>query len=71
MEKEILEIIERELNQLDRGIVATPKTREDLDSFSNANHGSNDVLLTQMATQFGFKIALEYIQDHIKLRIDG
>lgn len=46
---------------VNRSIVATPETRADLDAFSNANYGSNDMLLTQMAVNYGYKIALENI----------
>jgi len=63
---ELKEIISKELNKLDRSIVATPKSRENLESFSNANHGSNDVLLTQMAIQFGYKLAMDTIVDIIE-----
>ena len=47
---------------LDRGIVATPGNRERLELFANANNGSNDLLLMQMAINFGYKIALENLQ---------
>ena len=63
---ELKEIISKELNKLDRSIVATPRSRENLESFSNANHGSNDVLLTQMAIQFGYKLAMDTILDIIE-----
>ena len=49
-------------SMLDRGIVATPHTREDLESFANANQGSNDILLMQMAMQYGYKLALENLE---------
>ena len=63
---ELKEIISKELNKLDRSIVATPRSRENLESFSNANHGSNDVLLTQMAIQFGYKLAMDTILEIIE-----
>jgi len=63
---ELKEIISKELNKLDRSIVATPNSRENLESFSNANHGSNDVLLTQMAIQFGYKLAMDTILEIIE-----
>jgi hypothetical protein len=50
---------------LDRGIVATPNRREDLESFAKANCGSMDILLMQMAINFGYKIALENVQEEI------
>ena len=51
---------------MDRHIVATPESRENLDSFSKANQGSNDMVLTQMAVNYGYKIALENIADEIQ-----
>ena len=48
--------------KLDRGIVATPENREYLESFAKANQGSMDILLMQMAINFGYKIALENLQ---------
>jgi hypothetical protein len=59
------EYIDKELKSLDRNIVATPKTREFLESFAKANQGSMDILLMQMAIQFGYKIALENLQEQI------
>ena len=59
------EFITQELSSLDRSIVATPQTREDLESFANANHGSSDVLLMQMAIQYGYKLALENLQSEL------
>lgn len=55
--------INDQFKMLDRGIVATPKTREDLESFAKANHGSMDLLLMQMAMNFGYKIALENVEE--------
>ena len=54
--------ITQELATLDRSIVATPHTREDLESFANANQGSHDILLMQMAMQYGYKLALENLK---------
>ena len=62
----IKDYIKEEINKLDKGIVATPKDREYLESFAKANHGSMDLLLMQMAIQFGYKIALENVQDELK-----
>lgn len=50
-------IVQRE-NELNRGIVATP-TEEYLDMFTQANQGSNDFLLMQMAKLYGYKLAIE------------
>ena len=62
----IQDYIKEEINKLDKGIVATPKDREYLESFAQANHGSMDLLLMQMAVQYGYKIALENVQDELK-----
>ena len=61
----IQDYIKDEMNKLDRGIVATPASREYLDSFSKANGGCNDFLLTQMAMNYGYKLALENLQDEL------
>ena len=63
MNGKLKEYINQELKQMDRGIVATPKNREYLESFANANNGSMDILLMQMGINFGYKMALENIQD--------
>ncbi len=60
----IEEFIGTELESLSRSLVATPKTREDLDAFAKANNGASDFLLTQMAVQYGYKIALEAVADN-------
>jgi len=62
----IQDYINEEMKMLDRGIVATPQNREYLESFAKANQGSMDVLLMQMAINFGYKIALENVQDICK-----
>ena len=51
------EYINNELSKLDRGIVATP-TEEYLNEFADANGGSNDFLLMQLAKNYGYKLAL-------------
>ena len=61
---EIKEYINKEIKMLDKGIVATP-TEQYLNDFSNANNGSNDFLLMQMAKNFGYKLALLNIQDEL------
>ena len=50
---------------LDRGIVATP-TENTLESFAQANNGTNDFLLMQMAKNYGYKIALLNMLEAIK-----
>ena len=59
------EFFEAQYKMLDRGIVATPKTREDLEYFAKANQGSMDILLMQMAMNFGYKMALENVQEEL------
>ena len=66
MSKKVKKYIEKELKKMERGIVATPKNREYLERFANANNGSMDILLMQMGINFGYKIALENLQDICK-----
>jgi hypothetical protein len=61
---EIKEYINKEIKMLDKGIVATP-TEQYLNDFLNANNGSNDFLLTQMAKNYGYKLALLNMLDEI------
>ena len=61
---EIKEYINKELRKLDKGLVATP-TEQYLNDFLNANNGSNDFLLMQMAKNFGYKLALLNIKDKL------
>ena len=65
MNGKLKEYINQELKQMDRGIVATPKNREYLESFANANNGSMDILLMQMSINFGYKMALENINNEV------
>ena len=57
---------EEQFRMLSRGIVATPNTREDLEQFAKANGGSMDILLMQMAINFGYKIALENVKEELE-----
>jgi hypothetical protein len=66
MSKKVKKYIEKELKKMERGIVATPKNREYLERFANANNGSMDILLMQMGINFGYKIALENVADEIQ-----
>jgi len=50
---------------MNRGIVATPPSREYLESFADANNGSMDILLMQMGINFGYKMALENINNEL------
>ena len=63
------EYINNQLELLERGIVATP-TYEYLNDFTKANKGSNDLLLMQMAKNFGYKLALLNMQDALYYEID-
>ncbi len=57
------EFIAAELKGLDRGFVATPESLEALQAFALANQGSMDIILMQMAIQYGAKVALENVKD--------
>ena len=57
---------EEQFRMLDRGIVATPNTREDLEAFAKSNQGSMDIVLMQMAINFGYKMAIENVQEELK-----
>ena len=59
------EYIKDEFKKLDRSIIATPQDREYLESFAKANQGSMDILLMQMGINYGYKIALENIEEEI------
>ena len=61
----IKEFLDNKNKLLDRGIVATPGNRERLELFANANNGSNDLLLMQMAINFGYKLALEAVEEEL------
>ena len=69
IEKDLLEFVEKELESLNRSIVATPDTRAQLESFANANQGSMDIVLMQQSIQFGYAMALENIQDQISKQV--
>ena len=60
------EFFEAQFKMLDRGIVATPSSRENLEAFAKANGGSMDILLMQMAINYGYKIALENVQEELE-----
>ena len=58
---EINKYIKTELAKLDRGIVATPDDREQLENFAGGC-GQGSLILMQMAMQYGYKLALENLQ---------
>jgi len=49
---------------LDRGIVATP-TEAQLENFTSANFGVNDLLLMQLAKNYGYQLALDNLQNQL------
>jgi hypothetical protein len=61
----IEEILKKNFKLLEGGIVATPTSRENLEAFAKANSGNMDFLLMQMAIQYGYKIALENINEEL------
>ena len=61
----ITEYIDKELEQMNRSIIATPN-EDYLLQFTEANKGTNDYLLMQMAKNYGYKIALLNVQDEIE-----
>lgn len=61
--KNVKEYVAAELKGLERGFIATPESRENLEAFAKANHGSMDIVLMQMAIQYGAKLALENVQE--------
>lgn len=60
---ELKNYLQEQFKMLDRGIVATPDSREYLESFANSNGGSADLLLMQLAMNYGYKIALENVEE--------
>ena len=60
------DFLEKELNNLERGFIATPASMDNLEQFAKANHGSSDLLLMQMAVQFGYKIAMENTREFVE-----
>jgi hypothetical protein len=63
----INKILDKELTTFDRSIIATPKNRAALDAFAKANQGSADIILTQMAVQFGYNEALRFIKTEVNI----
>jgi len=61
--KNLQDFITERFNELDRGFVATPSNRENLEAFAKANQGSMDLVLMQMAINFGYKMAMEDVQE--------
>jgi hypothetical protein len=63
--KNVKEFVEGMMKNLERGIVATPETWDQLEAFAKANGGSADVVLIQMAIQYGMKMAFESVHSVI------
>jgi len=59
------EFIQAQLKTLDNGFVATPETRDALEAFARSNNGSMDIILMQMAVQYGAKLAYENILENM------
>ena len=60
------EFIQEELKSLmHRGFVATPESADELEAFARANGGSMDIILMQMAIQYGYKIALQNVMEAV------
>jgi len=60
--KDVKEFVEGMMKNLERGIIATPESQEQLEAFAKANNGSMDLVLMQMAIQYGMKIAFQSVQ---------
>jgi len=63
--KDLKEFVEGMMKNLERGIIATPESQEQLKAFAKANNGSMDLVLMQMAIQYGMKIAFASTQSVI------
>jgi len=61
--KDLKEFVAVELKGLERGFIATPESADQLEAFARANQGSMDIVLMQMAIQYGYKLALENVQE--------
>jgi len=60
--KDVKEFVEGMQKNLKQGIIATPESQDQLLAFAKANNGSADLVLMQMAIQFGMKIAFQSVQ---------
>jgi len=65
MSKELTKYINKELNNLERSMVAAPD-RDYLEKFAKANHGNMDLLLMQMSLNAGYRMAMENVNAKIK-----
>ena len=62
---EMLDFINTELGMLNRGIVRTPDDSAELERFANSNGGSCDLILMQMAKNYGYQLALDHLIEKI------
>lgn len=63
--------IDKMLAELNRGLVATPKTRKELEEFNNSSTDKGSRFLAmQMAIQFGYKLALENLKVEISESVE-
>jgi hypothetical protein len=69
--QELIEYINQQLKPLERGLIATPKTREALDNFAESNGGSMDLVLSQMSVQYGYQLAYSQMLEHLKTQNNG
>jgi hypothetical protein len=67
---DVKDYIDSELSSMNRWLVATPESRENLDSFAISNQGSMDHLLTQMAVQYGYRVAMENVLETLNSESD-
>tara|TARA_R100001463_G_scaffold42546_8_gene89107 strand:+ start:1642 stop:1866 length:225 start_codon:yes stop_codon:yes gene_type:complete len=61
---DIIEYLDQELNRVERGLVAIP-TYEFLNDFTQANNGTSDFLLMQMAKNYGYQLALTNMKNEL------
>ena len=61
---QVKEFVAAELKGLEKGLVATPVSREYLEAFAKAS-GEYGYLLMQMAIQLGAKMAYENVQEQL------
>ena len=59
----VTDFVAVELKGLEGCIVATPDSRKALEAFAKANGGSMDLVLMQMAIQFGAQLAYENVRE--------
>ena len=63
--EEVKQFIKDQKDVLEKSIVATPKNRQRLEQFANANGGVSDIILMQMSIQFGYIMAIEEFEEII------